>query len=122
MLRPCCTAQFAAIQTGCTLVLCTALFTALAGCGTVALFGTYDLPESPGVAEAPYPRLIDVPEATPPGTYSADIPDPAQGDRVQGDLAAEAVVAEVRRGTLAGPVITDEERARMQRRARRPKP
>ena len=106
MRRLCCTAQFVAAL-------------ALSGCGTVEIFGTYDLPESAAVAAAPYPRLIDTPSAPAPGSYTAAVPDPATGDRIQSDLSADAVVASVRAADLAGPVIPEEVRARMRRRARR---
>lgn len=112
--RLCCSAQLVAGR----LVLVGALL-GVSACGTVELFGQYDLPESPGVEEAPWPRLVDVPAAPPVGTYTADVPNPEQGAVAQRDLAAASVVAEIRRQELSQPVISDAERARMQQAARR---
>ena len=109
MKRLCCTAQFVAAL-------------ALAGCGTVEIFGRYDLPESPAVEATPYPKLVDTPTAPARGEYTAAVPNPADGARNQADLSAQAVVADARARALSGPVISDEERARMQRRARRKQP
>jgi len=91
----------------------------LGGCGTVQLFGTYDLPEEPHVANAPWPRLVDTPAAPPAGSYSAAVPDPAKGAATQASLATEAAVAAVRAERIATPIMTDEERAELFRRARR---
>ena len=113
MARLCCTAQFAA---SCLAAL------ALSGCGTVGIFGQYDLPESPEVAAAPWPRLVDTPTAPPVGEYTDAVPDPARGARAQTDLSASAVVAEIRARELSGPVISDAEKARLQRRANRKQP
>lgn len=106
MKRLCCTAQFVAAL-------------ALAGCGTVEIFGRYDLPESPEVANAPYPRLVDTPDAPPAGTYSAAVPDPAKGARAQTDLAASSVHASARANALAEPVLTEAERNRLLRTPRK---
>lgn len=92
----------------------------VAGCGTVEVFGQYDLPESDGVEAAPWPRLVDVPAAPPVGTYTADVPDPAGGAAAQRDLAAAAVVADIRRQQVSEPVISDDERRELERRAARP--
>ncbi|MEM7745465.1 MAG: hypothetical protein AAF409_17320 [Pseudomonadota bacterium] len=94
-----------------------ALCLALAGCGTVELFGRYDLPEKPGTAEAPWPRLVDVPSAPPVGTYTAAVPDPAEGVAAQQDLSVQAIVADIRRRDAQEPVISDAERARLLRQA-----
>ncbi|MEM1162698.1 MAG: hypothetical protein AAGJ28_17365 [Pseudomonadota bacterium] len=91
----------------------------LTGCGTVDLFGRYDLPEDPATADAPYPRLVDTPAAPAPGTYTAAVPDPADGAALLTDLTATAVAAEIRRDALSAPVLSDAERAEMQRRAQR---
>ncbi len=109
MRRLCCTAQFVAAL-------------ALSGCGTVELFGQYDLPEDPAVETTPYPRLVDTPTAPAPGEFSAAVPDPARGAAVERQLAAEAAVAAVRASALSGPVIDPVERERMLRRARKPRP
>lgn len=79
------------------------LAVAVAGCGTAELFGEHGLPESPDVAAAPWPRLVDVPEAPPVGIYTADVPDPAEGARTQVELAAAATAAGARAAELAGP-------------------
>ena len=109
MLRLCCTAQFVAVLV-------------LSGCGTVGLFGQYDLPEDPAVQAAPWPRLVDTPGAPAAGEYSAAVPDPAQGTATTQSLRTEAALAEVRARELANPVMTDEERAELFRRARRKQP
>ena len=59
-----------------------------AGCGTVALFGEYDIPESADVAEADWPRLADIPPAPSAGTYGEAAPDPAQGAAVARELGS----------------------------------
>ena len=92
---------------------------ALWGCGGIGgPFGEYDIPESPEVAAAPYPRLVDVPAAPPPGEYAPGIPDPAQGAQTFSDLATEAAVADVLASRVAGPVVRqDQQLAAAQRRA-----
>jgi hypothetical protein len=92
---------------------------ALSGCGTVGLFGKYEIAESADVAAAPWPRLVDVPEAPPVGEYTRDVPDPAEGVLVQADLTAAAASASARAAELSRPVISDTERAEMLARARR---
>ena len=101
--RLCCTAQFVALIA----------FAGLSGCGSIGLFGQYDLPEDPAVAEAPWPRLIDTPSAPAAGTYTQAVPDPRNGERTQADLATVAVFAESRAEELAAPVISAEERERL---------
>ena len=62
--------------------LCSAAFlllVSLAGCGSAKLFSAHPVPESPGTAEAPWPRLVDTPEAPAKGTYGPGVPDPAAG-------------------------------------------
>lgn len=85
------TAQFVAV----------CVVAALSGCGTVGLFGEYDVAESPDVEATPYPRLVDVPDAPPVGVYTEAVPDPARGEAAQTDLAAAATVADVRAAELA---------------------
>lgn len=119
---------------------------ALAGCGTVGLFGEYEVAESPEVETTPYPRLVDVPDAPPVGEYTEAVPDPTGGAAAQTDLAAAATVADVRAASLArvdpaanaraaaadavaaanaraarlaAPVISDSEREAMLARAKR---
>lgn len=115
MRRLCCSAQYVAARVGWK----AAILLVVAGCGTVDLFGRYDLPEGAEVADAPYPRLIDVPQAPEQGSYTASVPDPIEGARAQADLAAEAVVAERAAQELSGPVISDAEKARLLARAKR---
>lgn len=109
-MRLCCTAQIVAVMVGPVL---------LAGCGTIEVFGRYDLPESEFVTDAPYPRLVDTPAAPGQGEFSAAVPDPAEGAEVQNDLSAEAIVAETRARDLAQPVIDPAEKEALLRRARR---
>ena len=92
----CCTAQFVAL--GAALLL--------SACGSVQLFGQYDLPEDPAVANTPWPRLVDTPSVPEAGSFSEKVPDPANGTRTQTDLSTAAVFAESRRQELAGPVIS----------------
>lgn len=82
----------------------------LAGCGTVELFGKYDLPEGPEVEASPYPRLIDTPDAPSAGEYTSATPDPAEGVAIQVDLAAAGQAAAVEAKRLEDPVIPPEER------------
>ena len=96
-----------------------AVLIALSGCGTVELFGEYDIPESADVAAAPWPKLVDVPEAPPVGEYTDNVPDPAQGVLVQADLSAIAASASARAAELSRPVIGNAERAEMLARASR---
>lgn len=91
-------------------ILALALASALAGCGTVGLFGTYDVPESEGVAEAPYPRLVDVPEAPASGEFGPGVPDPAVGVATQADLAAAAAEQNARAARVSQPVLTEADR------------
>lgn len=79
----------------------TLLAVALAGCGGKGLFPTYDLPESPDVAEAPWPRLVDTPPAPPVG--SPGVPDPAEGAAVIAELEVEARILEEERRRLGLP-------------------
>jgi hypothetical protein len=98
MSRFCCSAQIVAAA------LFAALPGTLAGCGTRALFHTYDLPENPSVAAAPWPKLIDTPAAPPVGVYTPAVPDPAAGVLAQSDLAAAGAAADARAAELAAPV------------------
>ena len=102
-IQLCCTAQFVALVATLT----------LSGCGTVKLFGQYDLSEDPAVADTPWPRLVDTPTPPSVGSYSAAVPDPANGTRTQTDLSTAAVFAEGRAKELAAPVISDEEKERL---------
>lgn len=75
-----------------------------AACGDPEIFDRVTAPESPGVAAAPYPKLAETPTAPPAGVYTAAAPDPAQGDAILIDLAAEAETSETRRKAVEGPV------------------
>lgn len=110
MSRFCCGAQIVAVVAG---------LAALSGCGTIELFGKYDLPESPEVASAPWPRLVDTPDALPVGVYSPALPDPAEGVMAQSDLGAAAGRATARAAALSQPVIGEAERTAMLAAARR---
>jgi len=84
-----------------------------AGCGTARLFHSYDLPESPDVADAPWPELVDTPDAPPVG--SPGVPDSAIGMATAADLGQAARDAEARAAGLTGPVIGEADRARLPR-------
>ncbi len=92
---------------------------ALGACGTVELFGRYDIPESEGVATADYPRLVDTPAAPAQGTYGAGVPDPAVGTAIVVDLTDQARASARRAAILNDPVLSDWERVRLLREARR---
>lgn len=93
-----------------SICVATALLSALPGCGTSDLFGAYDAPESADVEATPYPRLVDTPEAPPPGVYTAAVPDPAQGYAALAELGLAAQEANAKATLLAGPIISDAER------------
>ena len=95
------------------LTLAAALAVPLAGCGTARLFTGTAMPESPGVAEADYPRLVETPEAPPPGTFTEDVPDPAVGVATVVELSEAARQAQARAEELAPPVLTEAERRRL---------
>ncbi len=88
----------------------------LPGCESFRLFNDYQAVESPEVATAEWPRLVDVPAAPPPGAFSPAVPDPALGVAVQSELSTAAADAESRRAGAAGPVIVADERAELARR------
>jgi len=91
------------------------LSAALAGCGSTALFGKYPEVESPEVADAPWPRLVDTPEAPPPGRYTPAVPDPARGYAAEIALGAAARAAGARAAAIAPPILSEEERRRLRR-------
>lgn len=84
-----------------------------AGCGTIGLFGAYDVEESAEVADADWPRLVEVPDAPELGTYSAAVPDPAIGIALESDLGQVTEEADNRARKLAAPVLTEEDRAEL---------
>ncbi|MEL6768102.1 MAG: hypothetical protein AAFP17_13050 [Pseudomonadota bacterium] len=91
------------------------LLLALPSCGTVALFGEYDVPERPETAEAPWPRLVDVPAAPPVGAYSATVPDPAQGVALQVELNAAVAEQNAAASALNEPVLSEADRRKLGR-------
>ena len=101
---------------GTTRIVAFCLAAALAGCGSARLFTDRGLPESPEVAAAPWPRLVDTPEAPPVGSYTEDVPDPATGVATVVQLSEAARQAAARAGTLAEPALTEAERRRLTRR------
>lgn len=86
---------------------------ALNGCGTIGLFGTYDLPESEDVSDAEWPRLVNVPAVPDQGTYTDAIPDPAIGIALETDLKQISEGATARAERLSEPVLTDADRAEL---------
>ncbi len=91
-----------------------ALLAVLPACESFRLFNDYRVVESPDVATAPWPRLVDTPETPPPGTFTEDIPDPAVGVAVQSALSDGARQAGPRADALAAPVIDPAGRARLE--------
>jgi len=102
--------------------LCTATFLllgSLAGCGSAKLFkGEFQegaIPESTDVAAAPWPALVDTPQAPPRGEYGPGVPDPAQGTAVEVELTEAAREAEAKAAALAPPPLTEADKARLKR-------
>ena len=91
------------------------LLVSLAGCASAKLFSAHPAPESPEIAEAPWPRLVDTPEAPAKGTYGAGVPDPAVGVAVTVELGLAARDAAERAEVLNQPVLTEAERRRLTR-------
>ncbi|MEM7669555.1 MAG: hypothetical protein AAF317_10460, partial [Pseudomonadota bacterium] len=83
------------------------------GCGTIGLFGSYDVRESADVADAEWSRLVDVPQAPEVGAYSDSVPDPAIGIALGADVGQITSEADAKAQRLAAPVLTDEDRAAM---------
>ncbi len=100
---------------GTTRILAFCLVVALAGCGSARLFEERGLPESPAVADAPWPRLVETPDAPPQGSYSEDVPDPARGVATVVQLGEAARTAATRAEALEEPALTEAERARLLR-------
>lgn len=99
--------------TGARVIVGLALAAALAGCGSARLFSGVPAPESPDVAEAPWPRLVDTPQAPPPGSYTEDVPDPAMGAAAVAELGEAARAARARAEALTPPVLSEAERRRL---------
>jgi hypothetical protein len=79
-----------------------ALFWALSGCEARRAFLDYPDVESPTVAAAPWPRLVDAPE---PSGARVSAPDPAAGAAVAESLRLDAAVAAAEAERLAAPVF-----------------
>ena len=90
-----------------------ALAAALAGCGSGRLLSGIDVPESPEVAKAPWPRLVDTPAAPPVGSYTEAAPDPAIGAAILTELTAAANAQAARAQALAGPVLSEADKRRL---------
>ncbi len=98
--------------------LCSAAFlllVSLAGCSSAKLFSAHPVSESPGAAEAPWPRLVDTPQAPAKGSYGAGVPDPAAGVAATVELGLAARDAAERAEALNEPVLTEAERRRLTR-------
>ena len=98
--------------------LCSAAFLllmSLAGCASAGLFSTHPVPAPTGDVEAPWPRLVDTPEAPAKGSYGAGVPDPAAGVAATVDLGLAARDAAERAEALNEPVLTEAERRRLTR-------
>jgi hypothetical protein len=95
--------------------LCTAavLLLPLTACGSADLFRSHQMPESPGVADAPWPQLVDTPAAPPKGSYTDSVPDPAQGVATTVALAEEARTSAARAEALSAPVLSDADLRRL---------
>lgn len=95
------------------------LLLGLGGCESFRLFNDYTTVESPEVADAPWPRLVDVPDAPEAGSYDASVPDPVEGVAVQSELGARAANNAARLEEARAPVLSEEERAELAARAER---
>ncbi|TVQ57484.1 MAG: hypothetical protein EA355_04270 [Rhodobacteraceae bacterium] len=78
------------------------LIAALAGCEARGVFVDYPDVESPSVAAAPWPRLVDAPD---PAEARATAPDPAEGAAVAEALRIEAALAAAEAERLSAPVF-----------------
>ncbi len=91
------------------------LLVSLAGCGSAKLFGAFPVADPTGASDAPWPRLVDTPKAPPEGSYSAAVPDPAQGVAITAQLGIVASDAAARAEVLNEPVLTEAEWRRLSR-------
>ncbi|MGF1551656.1 MAG: hypothetical protein ACFBWO_04030 [Paracoccaceae bacterium] len=87
-----------------------ALVVSLPACETLDVFERF---EAGGASDAPYPRLVNVPAAPPPGSFSDAAPDPARGRAIRAELDPVAEAQNARAGALAAPVLTEAERRRL---------
>lgn len=94
-------------------MLALGLAAGLAGCGTIGLFGAYDVPQSADVSDQPWPRLADIPPAPAPGEYTAVAPDPVRGIAAEVGLGLAANEAIGRAEALGAPVVAEAERTRL---------
>ncbi len=98
--------------------LCSAAFLLLAsltGCGSAKPFSAHPVSESASAADAPWPLLVDTPDAPAKGTYGAGVPDPAVGVAATVQLGIAARDAAARAEALGEPVLTEAERRRLTR-------
>lgn len=86
-----------------------------AGCDSVRLFRGYEFQESASVESTPYPRLVDTPDAPAVGTYTQEVPDPANGVATVVELQSRGAGANAMRAELGEPVIDDATRKRLMR-------
>lgn len=91
------------------------LLTSLAGCGSARLFDAYPVADAATAKDAPWPRLVDTPEAPAKGAFSDAVPDPAEGIATTAQLGIVARDAAARAATLSEPVLTEAERRRLTR-------
>ncbi|MFT6773054.1 MAG: hypothetical protein ACJA1L_000761 [Paracoccaceae bacterium] len=85
----------------------------LSGCGAGgAIFGGYGLPQTSALPDGEWPRLADA-------TFPTDGPDPATGDAMIASMTIAAATAAARAETLAGPIMTEAEAARLRPAGRR---
>ena len=75
----------------------------LVACGDPGIFDRIG-PRSETAASAAWPRLAETPPAPPLGVFTEEAPDPAIGDALQIEAAAEAEAADRRRRAVSGPV------------------
>ena len=94
-------------------IVLAAVILSVAGCGTARLFRTYEFEESASVADTPYPRLADTPDAPQVGTFTREVPDPAVGVATIIELRQRAAATNAERERLSAPVIDDAARARL---------
>ncbi|MEM9050334.1 MAG: hypothetical protein AAGC92_16655 [Pseudomonadota bacterium] len=91
----------------------------LAGCAGATFgpdLGGYEIDRSERARTADWPRLIDIPDAPAPGTYTQTAPNPETGAVQQTVLRAEARRLRALAEALAEPVLTEAERRRLTRR------
>ncbi|MEM9198380.1 MAG: hypothetical protein AAGD12_11085 [Pseudomonadota bacterium] len=89
---------------------------ALSGCAGAVVgpdLGGYNIGQSDDVRSADWPRLIDIPDPPAPGTFTAAVPDPAEGAAAEARLRAAASRMRARADALAEPVLSAADRRRL---------